>query len=150
MLYLGEASSPKGIKYCIRTDPKKLNSWPNPIALESRIGVKTLKGLLEILNGEGTFYIKECNKIKVAEGVGGSDIDSFWPIFGEIEKSLEHEAPFFRGPDGETRGHFSFYMVKPKSDLAILVKQTTIYSKYSKEPRREGKVYFLRKDSMKN
>lgn len=147
MLYLGRELNPEGIKYSIRTDPKKLgDSWLKPIALESKICFKTLKEILEILNGEGTFHVEECNEVKVPEGVGIRDVSSFFPIFGEIEKSLEHEGPFFKGPDGETKGHFSFYTIKPKGDLAILVKQTTSSSYYVEGLARQGTIYFLRKD----
>lgn len=150
MLYLGK--KPDGLfksKYTVEENPETLEAWPKPIVLDKRIDSRTLEELLETLNGEGTFFIEECNEVKVSEGIGINDHSFYRTIFGEIEKSLEHEGPYFSGPNGETKGYFSFYKLVPKTNIGIVLQLTTTqwYSKIEDRVRenKTGHVYFLRK-----
>jgi len=151
MLYLGRKWDKDEMKstYQIMLDPKNLESFTKLLPLDKSIPVGTLDKLLQLLNGEGTYYIEEKDEITLANGVGIQDHTYYNTIFGEIEEKLEHEGPYFKGLNGETRGYFSYYTVTPKTDLAIVVKETSTmwYSKMEEKTcfTKRGEIYFLKK-----
>lgn len=144
MLYLGKSNIGEyQRRYVFTENPAELESSPKPITLEEDINTTILNTILEELNGKGNFSIEKSNGTKVVEGYTLSQFSHYHILFGEIEKELDHEGPFFRGIDGETKGFLSFYKIKAKTNSAIVIQNTTREDGSSIK----GKIFLLDKSS---
>lgn len=129
-------------------DEKQENRAGRQIAVGD-IPPEKLTEVLQIMNGEGRFSADVQEEIKICDGFGIRDSSYFRTVFGEVDKQLESEGPFFRGLNGETKGHFSHYTIKPKTNVAILIRETKSNYFSEKDGKNyesvRGEVYFLRK-----
>jgi hypothetical protein len=123
-------------KWAIEENLEKLREYPKPIALEG-ISSDALGNVLQVLNGEGYFHAEECGEAKATLGSGGGEVAHYCLLLGEIEETLERKSE-----------QFSFFQVKPKTSIAIIVQSHLIHDYYSGRFAQKGKVYFLKKPSV--